>query len=328
MTEGSPPVATRSGPLAIYAPAKVNWFLEVLGKRSDGYHEIVTFMVAVDLCDYLIAFEGPSKEISLEVKYPESAGGVRSLTLSNKSENLVWRAAACLREATGCRYGAHLVLEKRIPLGAGLGGGSSDAAATLLLLNTFWGLGLSGAELATLAARIGSDVAFFLHGAAAWCRGRGEIVSPWPMARTYWLGLIVPLWPVSTASVYAQVRVPSVPRSEEDFSRALVQDEVPRIRAHLFNRLEEAAYIVCPDLVRLRELLEQAGLSHVRLSGSGGTFFFLCSDYEEAEGLCAKLRTLVPGQEAIPFQVYVVPTLDDSRYRERHMPHPYEGQRD
>ncbi|MCS7015189.1 MAG: 4-(cytidine 5'-diphospho)-2-C-methyl-D-erythritol kinase [Gemmatales bacterium] len=328
MTQGLPPVTARNGPLAIYAPAKVNWFLEVLGKRSDGYHEIVTFMVAIDLCDCLVAFEEPSKEISLEVKYPDSADNTRSLTLSNKSDNLVWRAAASLQEATGCRRGVHLVLEKRIPVGAGLGGGSSDAAATLLLLNTFWGLGLSGAELTTLAARLGSDVAFFLHGAAAWCRGRGERVSPWPMARPYWLVLIVPPWPVSTASVYAQVRVPAVPRSEEDFCRALVEGSVPGIRAPMFNRLEEAAYIACPDLLKLREFLGQSGLAQVRLSGSGGTFFFLCTDYEEAEALSGKLMALATKQGAMPFQIYTVPTLDDIGYRERHIPRPYKGKFD
>src|SRR5262249_22987411 len=153
----------------IRAPAKVNLFLEVLAKRPDGYHEIATLLVSITLFDTLEFKEEASGKILLQCDHPELGTG---------PENLICKAAELLRKHCKVASGARIRLKKRIPLAAGLAGGSSDAAATLAGLNELWQLGLSTTELAELGAKIGSDVAFFFAGGAAWCTGRGEIVTP------------------------------------------------------------------------------------------------------------------------------------------------------
>src|SRR5438045_753982 len=176
-----------------WAPAKVNLFLEVVGKRPDGFHELRTLMAAVSLYDTLTFAPAPPGPIRL------SCPGV---PLSTGPENLVVRAAEALRRYAGTDAGADVVLTKRIPLAAGLAGGSTDAAATLVGLNRLWGLGLSRAELMPLAAGLGSDVAFFLAPPCAWCTGRGEVVEPWPLGARLHLVLVAPPFGLGTADVY------------------------------------------------------------------------------------------------------------------------------
>jgi 4-diphosphocytidyl-2-C-methyl-D-erythritol kinase len=144
--------------VVVWAPAKVNLYLEVLGKRADGYHEVETLMVAINLYDTLVFREDTSGQFTLRCNRQE---------LSTGPENLVTRAAEMLRRHTGCRRGARVRLAKRIPLAAGLAGGSTDAAAALAGLNRLWELGLPDEALAELAAQLGSDVAFFFHTPAA-----------------------------------------------------------------------------------------------------------------------------------------------------------------
>src|SRR5262245_53525263 len=173
------------------APAKVNLFLEVLRRRPDGYHDLATLMVAVGLYDSLSFTANDTGEIRLGCDDP---------ALPTGPDNLVCRAARLLRDRHGVRAGADILLAKRIPVAAGLAGGSSDAAATLAGLNRLWQLGLDNGELARLGAELGSDVAFFFSGPAAWCTGRGEIVEPVPMARPLDLVLVSPRVGLSTAS--------------------------------------------------------------------------------------------------------------------------------
>ncbi len=156
--------------LVLKAYAKINLTLEVLGRREDGYHDIVSILQTIDLHDTLTL--EPAQDMALECDQSELEG----------PDNLVLKAAALLREATGCHQGARLKLQKGIPLAAGLGGGSSDAAAALLGLSRLWGLGLSAEKLMPLAAKLGSDVPFFLYGGTAMAQGRGEIVRPLPPA--------------------------------------------------------------------------------------------------------------------------------------------------
>ena len=158
--------------LVIAAPAKLNLFLEIRGKRPDGYHDLETLMVAVDLFDTLELHPDSHGAITLECDPPGLPTG---------PDNLVWKAADALRRAVNRpELGAAIRLTKRIPAQAGLAGGSSDAASTLLGLNRVWNLGLATADLAAVAAGVGSDVAFFLDLPAAWCTGRGEVVTPEP----------------------------------------------------------------------------------------------------------------------------------------------------
>src|SRR5438105_3037393 len=175
--------------VVVWAPAKVNLYLEVLAKRADGYHEIATLMVAVSLYDTLEFKEETSGEIGFRCDHPD---------LTTGPDNLVLRAVQLLRQRTGCPRGVHIRLAKRIPLASGLAGGSSDAAATLAGLNRLWRLGLKRGELAQLGAELGSDVAFFFATPAAWCTGRGEQVAPLRLGRPLWLVLVQPPFGLST----------------------------------------------------------------------------------------------------------------------------------
>ena len=177
------------------AHAKVNLTLEALGRRDDGYHDVVSVIQTVDLHDTL-TFE-PADQLELVCDDPELAG----------CGNLAWRAARLMQDSARTADGARISIAKRIPVAAGLGGGSSDAAATLVALNRLWRLGLSIGELTALAARLGSDVPFLLRGGTAMVSGRGERVAPLPPADLEWLVIACPDIPVpnKTASLYGRL---------------------------------------------------------------------------------------------------------------------------
>src|SRR5438105_5093655 len=216
----------------VWAPAKVNLYLEVLAKRSDAYHEIATLMVAVSLYDALEFKEDASGEIQLQADQPDLATG---------PENLIVRAATLLCERTRSKRGVRIRLAKRIPLAAGLAGGSTDAAATLHGLNELWQLGLTSAELMSLATEIGSDVAFFFATPAAWCTGRGEQVAPLVLARPLWFVLLCPPFGISTAEVYRGLTVPEQPQPGTEIGRAVAEGDVAEIGRRLHNRLQPVA---------------------------------------------------------------------------------------
>jgi 4-diphosphocytidyl-2-C-methyl-D-erythritol kinase len=191
-----PAFSSQAGSLILAAPAKLNLFLEITGKRPDGYHNIETLMVSVDLFDTLELQANTTGTITLECDPPG---------LPTSSDNLVVKAAEKLKAACGFAardLGASVRLTKRIPTQAGLAGGSSDAAATILGLNRLWNLNLSKFELANVAADVGSDVAFFLDLPAAWCTGRGEIVVPELLQTTLHFVLVCPPVGLGTADVY------------------------------------------------------------------------------------------------------------------------------
>ena len=169
--------------LTSLAPAKINLVLEVMGKRDDGYHEIRSLVQAISLYDVL-SFEG-AERISLAC----TEASLQS------SDNLVIQAAELLKEISGCDRGVRIGLEKRIPWGVGLGGGSSDAAAALLALNKLWELDLASSDLVGLASILGSDVPFFIHGGAALVEGRGEKVTPLVASLPSWFVLLLPPLP-------------------------------------------------------------------------------------------------------------------------------------
>lgn len=262
-----------AGAVVLWAPAKVNLFLEVLGKRADGYHDIATLMVAVSLFDTLELKEEAAGHIQLTCDHPE---------LSTGPDNLVVRAAELLKRRTGCTSGAQIRLAKRIPLAAGLAGGSTDAATTLMGLNRLWRLGLGQKELAGLAAELGSDIAFFFSLPAAWCTGRGEITAPAPMGRPLDFVLVCPPVGLSTADVYRNVVVPGAPLTGTEIRQAVADGNGEEIGRRLFNRLEPAAEGLCPEIAVWRERLAQQGPAGVRMSGSGSSLFALCRDPAEA----------------------------------------------
>ncbi len=303
--------------LVVRAPAKVNLFLEILNKRSDGYHELVSLLVAVDLFDILVFEENPGRiELSCD-----------QAQLDTGPDNLVLRAAELLRqphplpparpgrsgEGVGGEVplrseegakGARIRLAKRIPMAAGLAGGSSDAAATLFALNRLWQLGLSEAGLAELGAKLGSDVPFFFSGGAAWCTGRGEIVTPTRLPRPLDLVLACPPVGLATADVYRHATVPVEPRSAGALRRALAGGNVEAIGAELHNRLQEPAERLCPAVAELRQLFEALKPAGQAMSGSGSCCFALCRGPEEAQDFAQRVQAHDPR-----LRVFVTRTL-------------------
>jgi 4-diphosphocytidyl-2-C-methyl-D-erythritol kinase len=257
----------------VLAPAKLNLFLEVLGRRPDGYHEVATLLVAIDLTDVLDFAPAASGDLSLTCDDP---------ALPTGPENLVLRAAGHLRAEAGSTAGATIRLTKRIPSAAGLGGGSSDAAATLVGLNELWKLGLSPATLARLGAELGSDVPFFLDGPAAWCTGRGEVVTPVPAGPGLDLVLVQPPQGLATADVYRRANVPATPADGSAARAALAAGDVEALGKALFNRLQEPAFALAPAVADTYRRVAGAGAAGALMTGSGSCLFALCRSPAEA----------------------------------------------
>jgi 4-diphosphocytidyl-2-C-methyl-D-erythritol kinase len=268
---GQDPMIVRSiaGGVEVLAPAKLNLFLEVLGRRPDGYHEIESVMVAVSLYDTLTFTDDPSGEISLRCSDPALPVG---------SDNLVVMAAERLRVSAGSLRGARIVLDKAIPAQAGLAGGSSDAAAALVALDRLWDLRTPRARLDALAGEIGSDVAFFARAPAAICRGRGERVESVPLKEEYHFVLVCPPVGMSTADVYRQVVPPEQPRPIGPVLEALASGGPADLGRSLFNRLQHFAEALKPELTRVRDALASLGslLDGSMMSGSGSAYYGLC----------------------------------------------------
>ena len=277
--------------------AKVNRSLLVLGKRPDGYHELDTIFQTIDLADEL-TFEA-SPGLTLVCDDPSLPGG---------EENLVVRAARALAERSGVAPRASIRLVKRIPHGAGLGGGSSNAAATLLGLHALWGLSLEPSALAETAARIGSDVPFFLVGGLARGTGRGERIEPLPEASREWLVLLSPPFPLSTPAVYGRLALTAAaPASNLRGSELGVFPDR--------NDLEPAAESLRIEVRALRERLLEAGASSARLSGSGSTVFGIFSSEEEALRAAGRLEGVPVGTA-----IRAVPTLSRAEFQTRTTP--------
>jgi 4-diphosphocytidyl-2-C-methyl-D-erythritol kinase len=274
-------IERQAGALVMQAPAKVNLFLEVLAKRPDGYHDIETLMVAVNLFDTLKFREDSSGDIRLTCN---------RLELSTGADNLVVRAAALLKRHTACEKGVRIRLVKRIPLAAGLAGGSSDAAATLTGLNRLWKLQLSPKQLMSLATELGSDVAFFFSAPAAWCTGRGERVTPLRLGKPLWFVLAALPTGLSTARVYGRVRVPDEPQGGEKIRRAVQAGRVAEIGRLLHNRLQPVAQRLCPAIGVVYHRLAQLKPAGVLMSGSGPSVYALCRNHGEAVRVARQLR--------------------------------------
>ena len=268
-------------------PAKVNLGLHVAGRRDDGYHEIVTIFQAIDLCDVL---EGQTSDaLTLEVSDP---------SIPADETNLVVKAARCLQGHVGPARarGARLRLDKAIPAGAGLGGGSSDAAGALVLLNELWGLHLDSSALLALAAELGSDVPFFLSGGTALGTGRGGTLEPLPpiAERTVLLGS--PPFGLSTPEVYRALDAPLTARG--------VDVTVPRLflkfaKGNDFslarNDLEAGAFRLRGELAIFRDAVSRSGAEVALVSGSGSTVFGLFRTGTDVSSKAEILRGEFPG---------------------------------
>jgi 4-diphosphocytidyl-2-C-methyl-D-erythritol kinase len=279
--------------IVIQTPAKLNLFFEVLGKRQDGYHEIETLMCPIDLYDTLTFREEPSGRLNLQCQWacaPDGPGEAGHEELPRGSDNLVLRAIDLICRRTGIARGADLLLIKRIPLAAGLGGGSSDAAAALVAANLGWSLRLSPAELMGLAAELGSDVPFFLIGGPAVCRGRGELVEPVAGLGPMHFVLVRPPAGLSTADVYGACRPADAPRPLEPLLKALRAGDGRQAGGLLVNRLQPAAEALSPWIARLRERFGREDLLGHGMSGSGTTYFGLCRHARHARRIARRLQ--------------------------------------
>jgi len=269
--------------------AKINLTLRVTGLRADGFHELESVVSQVNLSDRIAVTPREDDQIVLTCDTPG---------IPTDETNLAYRAAAALREAAGVHHGVDIALTKRIPAGAGLGGGSSNAATTLQLLNEFWLLNLDRRKLAEIGAALGSDVPLFMHRSPCIMRGRGELVEELDVSPSLWAAIIMPELHCSTPAVYKawDRMAPHPPRPD----MADVNDcfgSAGRMMDMLFNDLETPAFDVEPRLAELsREIVSATGLV-ARLTGSGAALFRLFDNHQAAAryaldvGMATAVRT-------------------------------------
>jgi len=250
----------------VYAPAKLNLYLEVVSKRPDGYHELRTLMTLINLCDE-IELEPLASGIELE----ESGSGCEA------EQNLVYRAARLFFETTASTRGVRIRLAKRIPVGAGLGGGSSDAAHVLTAMNTLFHAGLSQAALADMAGRLGADCPFFVYGRTAFMGDRGDRVLQDVQLEERCYLLAVPPIAVSTAQVYGNLKISLTEARERSTIDTIVEKRVAPENV-LMNALEAVAFKLYPELAALKEDLLASGALGALMSGSGSAVFGVYQD--------------------------------------------------
>lgn len=265
--------------MQLLAPAKINLSFEVKARRADGFHEIETVMAPIALADRLtIERAGDDRCVHFSCDDPSLPAG---------DDNLVVRAAKLFRERTKVTGGITIALEKKIPHGAGLGGGSSDAASTLLALDELFETRLAQEELLELAAQLGSDVPFFMVRSAAICRGRGELVTPISLEANLHLLLLKPDFGVPTPSAYSRWKdareLPGVDYSPQEFAGL-----------KFVNDLERPVFEKFVFLARLKTWLrQQPEVAAALMSGSGSTLFAVVRDGVEAEELANRARTKI-----------------------------------
>ncbi len=265
-------------PLSADAPAKLNLTLRVLRRRDDGFHELDSVVACVALADTVtVSLRGDD---ALTVVCDDPA-------VPTDGRNLVLKAAATLRDACAVRRGVHIGLVKRIPAGAGLGGGSSDAAATLRLLNHLWGLGMPEQQLAQVAARVGSDVPLFLAGSLCRVRGRGEHVEPLPLRLAGHVVLVLPPIHAATRDVFAAWR--PVPRVDDEPNPArLLAGGWAQVMPRLFNDLEQAAERAVGELATFAGALRAKVDACFRMTGSGSAYFAVYDELSQARAVAAQ----------------------------------------
>jgi 4-diphosphocytidyl-2-C-methyl-D-erythritol kinase len=265
--------------LSVESPAKINLFLEVLGKRPDGYHELETVMTRVSLTDQL-SFSVVDSGISLGVS---ALDVVDFSELPPMSENLIVKTLRRLQDHSGCRLGMQVELVKRIPIKAGLGGASSNAATALMAANHLWGLGLTTEQLARVANELGSDITYFLYEGTALCCGRGEQVQPLKSTCGWPVVLVQPPFGLSTADVFRTVKIPTRPLASAALVEELKSGSALGLSNCLFNRLEESAMEHNEWFRAARQLFREAGAVAAQMTGSGSCFFGIFANLEMAQ---------------------------------------------
>jgi 4-diphosphocytidyl-2-C-methyl-D-erythritol kinase len=264
------------------APAKLNLSLDVISKRDDGYHNVEMVMTTIDLYDRigLQELEENKIEISLESRYVPS-----------DERNLAFKAARLFKEAYNIGKGIHIDIEKSIPVSAGLGGGSADAAAVLRGLNRLWSLHIPVQELAALGARIGSDVPFCVFGHTGVATGRGEIVNKLPAPPSCWVVLAKPDIGVSSGTIFEQIKLEKLIHPETaKIIDALYENDYPKLCHYIGNALEDVTCSVYPEVKRIKNKMMQAGAEGVLMSGSGPTVYGLVKNESKAQRIYNSMR--------------------------------------
>lgn len=276
------------------APAKINLSLDVLSKRSDGYHNIEMIMTTIDLADRIKLNELAEDriEISLESRYVPS-----------DERNLAYQAASLFKQTYGIHKGVHITIEKNIPVSAGLAGGSADAAAVLKGLNRLWSMQISEEELLKLGATLGTDVPFCICGQTAIVKGRGEIVEPLPSPPSCWVVLAKPDIGVSSRTIFQQIVMGDIVHPQTTkVIKALKENNFENLCQSLGNALEPLTIKQYPEVQQIKHVLKQAGAAAVLMSGSGPTVYGLVEHERKA-------RKIYNGMRGFCEEVYYVRLL-------------------
>ena len=271
--------------LSLKSYAKVNFYLEVLGKRNDGYHEIESLIQKISLCDNIL-LEDRLRDITIlcpnrEISIPSNPENFR--------DNLAYKAAKLLIERFNIKKGISITIDKKIPVGSGLAGGSSNAASVLKGLNRLWNIGLRNAELQELGTEIGSDVPFFINGKTALVKGRGVKIHTCFTMPKIWLVLAVPNINVSTKWAYE--------RLDGELTKNINSANLPRLKKlqvkdivnNLFNRLEGVVFKEYPLIKAIKEKMIACGASGALMSGTGSTVFGIASSKDKAYKIAEKI---------------------------------------
>lgn len=269
--------------ITVKAFAKINLTLDVLGQRTDGFHEVAMVMQGIDLHDMVTLKKVPGRKIILSCDNPE---------LPKNRDNLAYRAAELLCEELLPSAGLSIDIKKRIPLAAGLAGGSADAAAVILGMNALFDLRMDWEKMRILAARLGSDVPFCLNPLTALATGRGEVLQSLPVCPQLWLVLVKPPFGVATKDVYKHlhyVRVEKRPSLRQALQALAAQDTRSLLTAAA-NVLEYSTFALQPQLAGWAQELAESGAVKVMMSGSGPTLLGFCESAEEAENIAASWK--------------------------------------
>jgi 4-diphosphocytidyl-2-C-methyl-D-erythritol kinase len=262
----------------VLSPAKINLLLKILGKRNDGYHELLTLMVPVSLYDTLyISQEGDDIELD--------AHGCGCST----KDNLVFKAADLFRRKTGIKNGIRIIIEKEVPFGAGLGGGSSNAAHTLVALDRMFNTGIKENILSEMAGQIGADCPFFIHGKPAIMGGRGDSLLADVIIEERVYLVAIPPFGISTASIFSEYKM-SLTNTKDVFKIEDVTKNSVAPEKYLLNELEVSAFALHPELKTVKEDLIRAGALGALMSGSGSTVFGVFEDARHLEHAMIKLK--------------------------------------
>lgn len=268
------------------AKAKINLTLDVLYKRPDGYHEVEMIMQTIDLSDHLLFQEIQSDRVEVSCTVPY---------IPTDERNLVYKAAKLLKTTYGINKGIAIHIDKRIPVSAGLAGGSSDGAATIRGLNRIWNLNLSVNEMQEFGAKLGSDIPFCISGGTALARGRGEQLIPLTPAPPMWVVLVKPSLAVSTADVYGNLQVSSITQhpSASRMQRMIELGTSHGLIEELGNVLENVTCNLYPEVLRMKQKMSELSGTVSLMSGSGPTLFCLFDREAKAIRLYNALRGFV-----------------------------------